>query len=651
MNKNFYIIFLIILLFTSIVYAQDKIENFVTFDTITMSVSASSNIGIKTVGSDPELAEMRTSLTFVPFDTEQQDLININGVSNPSATIEEKEGEIIYNWNNPNEDKLTFGFNSEVKVNNIFPKIRSKIQYPILNLDEEYIKYVKPTEKIIITDEIARQAAEIIEGEDDLYKVVYKLADWTKTNINYDLNTLTAKAVQDAGWVLQNRQGVCDEMTTLFTSFLRSQGIPARFVSGMVYTNVYYDWGPHGWAEVYFPGIGWVPYDPTFGQYAFVDPSHVKMKDAFDSADPSINYNWRSRDIEIITEELDLEVDLISTGKSLSPLVTIDVDLLKNSVSFDSYVPLQVHVTNPKDYYVSIGMYVTKAPGLIGDNFKTIYLEPNSEKDLYWIIEVPNGDNKFVYTSEIEVKTQFGAIGLDTLEYSSKGEVYTLEAAENRINNLEAAEEIGESKFLSFVCNPDKKDYYEYDSAVFDCTLINKGDNRLDNLQICLQDDCRTINLNVNEQARLTYGLNTIYEDVYLIAKNNDIIKYSYPNYVFSKIPNLQITKVEYPKTLGYDQTGDFQFTLESDSEASNVQVIINKKSKLDLNKFSGERLFTVPISGHKFGSGNKKVEIDLVYFDGNNNKYEAHEEFDIHITNIAFFDKIKFWIGLLVRF
>ena len=648
MKKLVFASLLLTLLLTPLVIAQeDKIDSFSGFESVTMDVRASSDIGIIYTGSNPELAEMRTSLTFVPFDTEQQDLLSIFSTVNPSAHVEEKEGEIIYSWENVQGNKLSFGFNSQVRVDNIFPKIRNKIGYPILNLDQEYIKYIKPTDKILITDTISRQASDIIGDEDDLYVVVYRLAEWTKTNIDYDLNTLTAKAVQNSEWVLQNRKGVCDELTTLFISFLRSQGIPARFVSGMVYTNLGYDWGPHGWAEVYFPGVGWVPYDPTFGQYGFVDPSHVKMKDSFDPAEPSINYNWRSRDLEIQTKELDLGVDLISKGSEVNPLVDLDISLLKSKVGFESYVPLQVHVTNKKDYYITTNLYVNKAPGLVGGNIKSVYLGPNEEKDVYWIVEVPKGDKKFVYTSQVEVKSQFGAIDSDILEYSAKEEVYTLEAAEERIGNLEV-QETTNSRFLSFECEADKEEYYEYDSAVFNCILINKGSERLDNLQVCLKDNCQVVNLNVNEETRLSYSLDKVYEDVYLTAKNDNIIKYSYPGYVFLKIPNIKITNVEYPETLRYDEEGELSFVLDSESEAKNVQIIVNEFSRLDLSEFSGEKKLTVPISGHKFGYGNKKIEIEIIYYDSNSNKYEAKEEFDIYIENIGFIEKIKFWLGLL---
>ena len=77
---------------------------------------------------------------------------------------------------------------------------------------------------------IGRQASKIAEGEDDLYGVVYNLATWVEENVDYDLSTLTAESSQKASWVLENRRGVCDEMTSLFIAMCRSLGIPAKFV-------------------------------------------------------------------------------------------------------------------------------------------------------------------------------------------------------------------------------------------------------------------------------------------------------------------------------------------------------------------------------------------------------------------------------------
>ena len=144
---------------------------------------------------------------------------------------------------------------------------------------------------------------------------MFILADWVQKNIEYDLNTLTAEAVKKSSWVFTYRQGVCDELTNLFISFLRSVGIPARFVTGTVYASIEGTWNNHGWAEVYFPGKGWAPWDVTFGQYGWIDPTHLKLGDSVDSAESSIDYTWRSSHVEIRNEGLDISTSLLEKGK------------------------------------------------------------------------------------------------------------------------------------------------------------------------------------------------------------------------------------------------------------------------------------------------------------------------------------------------
>jgi transglutaminase-like putative cysteine protease len=70
--------------------------------------------------------------------------------------------------------------------------------------------------------------------------------------------------------VLRNRRGVCQDFAHLQVGCLRSLGLPARYVSGYVLTRpppgqrrlVGAD-ASHAWISVFFPGTGWVDFDPT----------------------------------------------------------------------------------------------------------------------------------------------------------------------------------------------------------------------------------------------------------------------------------------------------------------------------------------------------------------------------------------------------
>ena len=117
--------------------------------------------------------------------------------------------------------------------------------------------------------------------------------------------------MQKSSWVLATREGVCDEITNLFVSFLRSLNIPTKYVSGMAYSGAIDGWGPHAWAEVYFPKYGWIPFDVTFGQYGWIDPGHVKMREGKDAKESSVLYSWRAVDVEIENKEFNISAELV----------------------------------------------------------------------------------------------------------------------------------------------------------------------------------------------------------------------------------------------------------------------------------------------------------------------------------------------------
>lgn len=67
---------------------------------------------------------------------------------------------------------------------------------------------------------------------------------------------------------LTKRKGVCQDFTHIMLATARLWGIPARYVSGYLYTKR--DAGDrsaadatHAWMEAFVPGCGWVGFDPT----------------------------------------------------------------------------------------------------------------------------------------------------------------------------------------------------------------------------------------------------------------------------------------------------------------------------------------------------------------------------------------------------
>lgn len=71
---------------------------------------------------------------------------------------------------------------------------------------------------------------------------------------------------------LRERRGYCEYFASAMVMMLRTQLIPARYVTGFLPGRLQEDGSrlveksaSHAWVEVFFPGYGWVPFDPTPG--------------------------------------------------------------------------------------------------------------------------------------------------------------------------------------------------------------------------------------------------------------------------------------------------------------------------------------------------------------------------------------------------
>ncbi|MBI2101881.1 transglutaminase domain-containing protein [Candidatus Woesearchaeota archaeon] len=332
------------------------------------------------------------NMTFFPKQSYAQKLLKFE--TKPKAEL--AGDSLKFTWKNP-EGRIGFSLDADVKTTNTIAEIREKIRFPVGELPEDIIQYTKPSETIDSGNNgIISIANELARGEDDLYSAVFKIADWTKNNINYNLSTLTADVSQKASWVLENRQGVCDELTSLFIALLRAVGIPARFVSGLSYTESELfpeNWGSHGWAEVYFPGYGWVPFDVTYGEFGWVDPTHIKFKESVDSDEPSTYYNWIGRNADLKTGKLDIKGDTIEKAGYYRTSLKLEASAFKDAISFGSYNLVEAAIENPNDFYYATELQLSKPKEvkIIGMELKSILLLPNEKKKVFWILKL-DGD-------------------------------------------------------------------------------------------------------------------------------------------------------------------------------------------------------------------------------------------------------------------
>jgi transglutaminase-like putative cysteine protease len=98
------------------------------------------------------------------------------------------------------------------------------------------------------------------------------LENYLRSHYAYNLN-LTGKPGDDplAHFLFETRSGHCEYFASAMAIMLRTLGIPTREVNGFL-PGEYNDLGEdyivrasdaHSWVEVYFPGTGWMTFDPT----------------------------------------------------------------------------------------------------------------------------------------------------------------------------------------------------------------------------------------------------------------------------------------------------------------------------------------------------------------------------------------------------
>lgn len=120
-------------------------------------------------------------------------------------------------------------------------------------------------------------AEQIAEERETPYDVVAAVTRYLRNNIRYtETITDTPAADQEPlDWFLFDvRAGFCNYYASSEVVLLRSLGIPARLAVGFAQgehqrgtnVNLVYERNAHAWPEVYFPGFGWVEFEPTVSQ-------------------------------------------------------------------------------------------------------------------------------------------------------------------------------------------------------------------------------------------------------------------------------------------------------------------------------------------------------------------------------------------------
>jgi transglutaminase-like putative cysteine protease len=149
-----------------------------------------------------------------------------------------------------------------------------------------------------LPSEVVALARRITSTATDRYQQVRDIETYLRTHETYTLNSPVPAQGDDAvdDFLFRDHTGFCEQFASAEAVMLRGLGVPSRLVSGLAYgqrfgnERLYTAADAHAWVEVFYPGVGWSPSDPTAGaELAPNGPGHQ---------------SWLSRTVDRLTKNL-----------------------------------------------------------------------------------------------------------------------------------------------------------------------------------------------------------------------------------------------------------------------------------------------------------------------------------------------------------
>lgn len=639
--KPIFSVLLVAILLVSVVQANNynEAESLTIESTVTIPVSV-----VRTTGSF-SFDYITVNYSWLPVDDYRQQILAVT--STPKS--QNLGNSLFFEIGSASDFELKVNFQTVTSSNPV--KVRTKVDFPIRRLDSELLEFTKPSKLVDINEDIRAVASSLARGEDDLYVVVFKIGDWINTNIEYNLSTLTAEASLPSSWVLRERQGVCDELSNLFVSMLRSLGIPARTVTGISYTDSElfdYNWGAHGWTEVYFPGYGWVPFDPTYNQLGYVDATHIKLGDKKGDERFNTEFEWKGKGFTV--EPLGQNVD--SKVIDMIPKITNEVDMklyfMRDTVGFGSYNVVVAEVENKEKFYITRVLDISRVQGIqvLDEARRDILLKPKEKKRVYWIVKINENLNpRYVYTFPFTAYSSFEEFESEGFKATKTAEQITLKAAQAFSENEDDPVRISQMH-----CYPVEESIYMKQQAEIKCLFSNEA---IEQVKLCVNEKCETRNI-IDGEASVKLilsepGIRTFLVEAEAPGYNDE----SFVTIEVIDAASILIRNLDFTEKIKYDETASLEFLAMRDSSSvpKNVSIkiihdLFEKEWVINsLEQTQGYKFF---IKGKDLKNKDNIIKIEITYYDNKGRRYLTETSIEIEFVDLTLFQRIALWLNNL---
>lgn len=219
-------------------------------------------------------------LDFSPQPTRQEEKLDARGNkvitavwSNPSGTVKTSVALTAANW---------------VQLSTL----NTAASFPPKNIGPAEQAYLRATKQVPAAHErIVDKAKELTRDVTTEFDAVQRILTWVVDHMVYVLVPQSYEAM----YSFDSGKGNCQNYSHLSAALMRAVGIPVRIVNGVTLKRSYdakteagalmtlgMAQGRHSWIDVYFPDLGWVPFDPQQSQL-FTSNRYIRIEVGLDN--------------------------------------------------------------------------------------------------------------------------------------------------------------------------------------------------------------------------------------------------------------------------------------------------------------------------------------------------------------------------------
>jgi len=185
--------------------------------------------------------------------------------------------------------------------------------FPMSSLDdpgieENYFDFLTESHFVSLDAEVWREGIDLLpEGVHDIWKDSVSVGRHIYRTFVYEAKSthVHTRMIES----LRERRGVCQDFAHVMIAICRTQGIPARYVSGYFFNEKRHmdeTEASHAWVEVFLPHFGWKGFDPTHDRES--DTRYIKLAVGRDYADiRPISGSFRGKGTKEMTVEVRVE--------------------------------------------------------------------------------------------------------------------------------------------------------------------------------------------------------------------------------------------------------------------------------------------------------------------------------------------------------